>query len=424
MFQIIYLLLGFPPNSLKGLITIKMVGAMPTTYERMKVLLAGIFSMLVTIGVARFAYTPLLPIMQEATWLNDQVGGWLAAGNYLGYMVGAIIAASVSSLTLKDRLYRIYLILAVVTTALMSFTENVWLWLVLRFVSGMTSSGGMLLASGLILNWLLRHHQRAELGIHFAGAGLGIVLVSVVIEVMVNVAISWDLQWFYLGGLALLLAVPAWRWMPTPDTRPMTISGEALVDAPPSRLFMTLLLVAYFCAGYGYVISATFIVDIVESQPTLTGMGQYVFLLVGLAAIPAAIVWDHIARAIGYLRALALAYGVQVIGIVLPALTDSLAGVFLSAVLYGGTFIGCVSLVLTMAGRFFPTKPAKLMGKMTLSYGVAQIVAPALTGALAQQAGNYNLGLYLAGGFVTFGTGVIVLLIMLEKREARVQAVA
>jgi len=385
--------------------------------ERLKVFAAGILCMIVTIGIARFAYTPLLPVMQAETWLDDAAGGWLATINYMGYMCGALLAASIGSLVTKDRLYRLYLVLAVITTVAMAWSDNMLVWALLRFVSGVTSSGGMLIASGLILNWLIRHNYPGELGIHFAGAGVGIIVISLLVGGMVQFSTSWDQQWLWCGLVAAVLSVWAWRWMPQPDARPITVSGDALVDQPPSRLFMLILLVAYFCAGYGYVISATFIVDIVEGVPGLEGLGASVFLIIGVAVMPAAIVWDRIARRVGYLKALMLAYSVQVLGIVLPVFTDSYLGALMSALLYGGTFIGCVSLVLTMAGRFYPTRPAKLMGKMTLSYGVAQIVAPALTGMLAQQDGNYDMGLLLAGGFVALGAVLIGVLIVLEQRD-------
>ena len=383
--------------------------------DRLKVLAAGILSLVVTVGIARFSYTSLLPIMQAETWLNDASGGWLATFNYLGYICGALVAASVSDLYLKFRLYRIYLVMAVLTTVAMAWTDNMIVWSILRFISGVSSSGGLLIASGLILNWLIRHHHPNELGIHFAGVGLGIVAASLLVELMLQLSFEWDLQWIWFAAWAALLSIPAWRWMPVPDTRPITVTGAMLVDQPPSRVFMVIMLIAYFCAGYGYVISATFIVDIIESKAVLKGQGQLVFLLIGLAAVPAAIIWDVIARKVGYLKALFLAYGVQIIGIILPALTDSLLGAYLGALLYGGTVIGCVSLVLTMAGRFYPSKPAKLMGMMTLSYGVAQIVAPALTGTLALEAGNYDLGLYLAGGVLGLGTLLIGLLIVMPR---------
>lgn len=385
--------------------------------QRLKVLFAGIFSQILCVGIARFSYTPLLPVMQDQTWIGDAEGGWLAAINYTGYMCGALIAASVGDLQLKDRLYRIGLVLAVVTTAAMAMTENMFLWSLMRFLSGLSSAGSMLIASGLILNWLIRHQHRSELGIHFAGAGLGIVFAAVVVEIFLRLSMGWADQWLWFSILGLMLAVPAWRWLPQPSASPTAPVGTSMEDNPPGKRFLWLMMLAYFCAGYGYVVSATFIVTIVEREPELAGMGQLAFLVVGLAAVPAVMAWDLIARRVGYLMALLLAYVVQIAGIVLPAIDQSLTSVLISAVLFGGTFIGCVSLVLTMAGRLYPSKPAKLMGRMTLSYGLAQIAAPALTGVLAEQSGNYALGLWLAGGFVALGA-VLILVLKLSDQTA------
>src|SRR5690606_6519683 len=193
---------------------------------------------------------------------------------------------------------------------------------------------------------------------------------------------------------------------------------------PPSRTFMRLMLAAYFCAGYGYVISATFIVAIVEREPLLAGAGNWTVALVGLAAAPAVMLWDLIARWIGYLGALIAAMGLQVVGIVLPAVTDNLAGVLASAVLYGSTFLGCASLVLTMAGRLYPQSPARMMGRMTLAYGAAQIIAPALTGMLAEATGHYDIGLWLAGGFVALGAVLLVWLRGVDQTAQRLDAEA
>ena len=88
----------------------------------------------------------------------------------------------------------------------------------------------------------------------------------------------------------------------------------------------------------------------------------------------------------------------------LPTATAIDRRLLIGAALFGGTFIGLVSLVLTMAGRFYPTRPAKMMGKMTIAYGVAQIAAPAVTGLLAEQSGTYADGLYLAAAVMMLGT--------------------
>src|SRR5690554_3302178 len=394
------------------------------TSQRIRVLLAGIFSQILCVGVARFAYTPLLPIMQEQTWMGDAAGGWLAAVNYLGYISGALIAASINDLKLKDTLYRIGLILAVTTTAAMAFTENLTLWMLLRYLSGLASAGSMLIASGLILNWLIRHDHRGELGIHFAGIGLGIAIAALAVELMMYLSQGWAEQWLWLSLLGLILAIPAWSWLPRPEVGNTTSSGTTLVDNPPTNRFMWLMLAAYFCAGYGYVITATFIVACVERQPELVGMGPMAFVLVGLAAAPAVMLWDIIARHTGYLNALLLTLLLQVSGILLPVVFPSLSVVFLSAMLFGVTFIVSVSLVLTIAGRLYPTKPAKLMGKMTISYGSAQVIAPALTGMLAAKLGNYDLGLWIAGGFVVVGILLVLWLKFTDQTAQQLDASA
>jgi len=377
--------------------------------QQTKVMLAGLFSLVLTMGVARFSYTPLLPTMLNETFLSNASGGWLATINYMGYMTGALVAASISNLKLKDTLYRIGLIVAILSTIGMALAENYILWSVMRFIAGLSSAAGLLIGSGLVLNWMLRHGHRPELGIHFGGLGLGIALSAVVTMLMMG-HVNWAVQWQIFALVGIVLVIPAWFWLPRPDDSSLASKGADLVDNPPRKSWMRLLFAAYFCAGFGYVISATFLVAIVDRQPALQGNGNLVWLVTGLAASPACIIWDRIARKIGELKALFIAYGLNIIGIIIPimpAVDSSLTGVLLSGLLFGATFIGIVSLMLTMVGKFFPTKPAKPMGKLTLSYGVAQIIAPAMSGMIAESTGNYNTPLILAA--VIMGLGMILL---------------
>ncbi len=389
--------------------------------ERLKVLSAGILSLILMLGIARFSYTPLLPLMQQQAGLGVSEGGWLAAINYMGYLSGAIAAASISDLVLKDRLYRIGLVVAVVTTAGMGLTENVWLWAALRFFAGLSSAAGLLLGSGLILNWLIRHDYRSELGIHFSGVGLGIGLCAVAVELMQHY-FDWSQQWLLFTLAGCFILIPAWVWLPRPDTTTLTRSGVSMLDTPPSRNFLRIFMAAYFCAGVGYVVSATFIVAIIDQLPGLAGRGAWTFMVLGLAAMPACIIWDLIACRVGDINALIAAFLLQIVGILLPVVGSSLTLAIIGAALFGASFIGIVSLVLTMAGRYYPTRPAKMMGKMTVSYGVAQILAPAITGVLAEQTGSYNVGLYIAASVMLLGALLMLRLRMLVRYEERALA--
>ena len=391
---------------------------MAPTVTRLKVLSAGIFSLILVLGVARFAYTPLLPLMQQQAGLGVAEAGWLAAINYAGYLTGALIASRISSLLLKDRLYRIGMVLAIVSTLVMGLSTNLVVWAISRYVAGLTSAAGMLLGTGLIMNWLIRHNHRSELGIHFAGIGLGIAGCAGAV-MLFTPWLDWREQWFAFTALGCLLLVPALRWLPPPDTSGLTTTGQKLQDKPPSALYLRVFMAAYFCAGFGYVVSVTFIVAIVNQLPGLAGWGNLVFLAIGIGAAPACINWDFIARRIGDLNALILAALLQIVGILLPVLVSGLWSAMLGSLLFGGTFIGMVSLVLSMAGRYYPGMPAKMMGKMTLSYGVAQIIGPAVTGMIGAQFGSYNAGLYVAAAVMALGAGLLLALKLVERRDAQ-----
>lgn len=425
-------------------------------FQRVQVIWAGISALVLSVGIARFAYTPLLPVMQAEAGLTDLGGGWLATFNYIGYISGAIWAAWAKELHTKFVLYRVWLVLACVTTVWMGLTENWLVWSLLRLIAGFTSTAGLLLASGLVLNWLMKHQFRAELGLHFSGIGLGIMLTGIATGLMLD-HLSWDQQWLVFGGLSLLLFIPAWFWMPNPadiqvalpvsqsrhsassggsaspegeipsptqttlnasGSSASSVSQETTAQATRSR-WLWLLIASYFCAGFGYVISATFIVTILETLPDLTGLGGWAWVVVGLAAAPSSFLWDLVARKVGDIGALILCYLLQILSYILPLVTDQSGLNLLGAILYGSTFIGIVSLTLSLIGRRFPHDPPRYMARLTISYGVAQVVAPALAGFLATQMGNYSGSLMLATAIMLLGTLLLLLVQRADQGASR-----
>src|SRR5690606_5092178 len=114
---------------------------------RLRVLIAGICSLILMLGIARFAYTPLMPLMQAQAGLGLQEGAWLASLNYLGYFSGVLLASTLDDLRVKDTLYRVGLVLAVATTAGSAVSDNFW-WLGgLRYLAGLSSAAGLMLGS-------------------------------------------------------------------------------------------------------------------------------------------------------------------------------------------------------------------------------------------------------------------------------------
>ncbi|AOX61338.1 MFS transporter [Stenotrophomonas sp. LM091] len=372
----------------------------PPPRHAWQVITAGICALVLTVGLARFAYTPLLPVMRLDAGLTAAGGGWLATFNYLGYLAGTVLVARVGDMQLKFRFYRIGLVLAVVSTGLMGTTTDMAIWGVLRFVAGLSSTAGLLLASGLVLNWLLAHQRRPQLGLHFAGLGVGIAVSGLAAAAMADQLAS-SRQWIALGALAVVFLIPAWAWMPPPAA--ISSATGANAPPPPGRRWRWLLIASYFCAGVGFVVSATFIVAILVQTPAFAGRGSWVWVLVGLTAIPSTFAWDRLSNRLGLIRALMLAYALQATSFVLPLLDGGLWAGAASAVLFGLTFAGIVSLTLTVVGRHYPHNPAKAMATLTLSYGVAQIIAPAIAGTLARDSGSYQGALVLAAIMMVIG---------------------
>lgn len=385
--------------------------------ERRRVVLAGICALILTVGLARFAYTPMLPVMRDQAGLSPLAGGWLASVNYAGYLSGALLAASISDLGRKFMLYRLGLVIAVLSTGAMGLTDNVLVWAGLRFAAGFSSTAGLLLASGLVLNWLMRQGHRPELGLHFMGLGLGIVVSGVAVATMVD-WLTWDEQWMGLCVLGAVFLLPAWCYLPAPAALQAKAAAARPAPAPiaPNRRWLWLLTAAYFCAGFGYVVSATFIVAILEDGPLLAGKGSWIWVIVGLAAAPSCFAWDRLARSMGQIRALMLAYGLQTISIIVPVLTDGAVPNVLGAILFGATFVGIVSLTLTLIGRHFPANPAKAMARMTLSYGAAQICAPAMAGCIATATDSYDAALVVTA-VVMLGGMVLLRALMIEEKR-------
>lgn len=369
----------------------------------------GICGLVLTIGLARFAYTPLLPGLQAQTGLSDAAAGALAAVNYAGYITGALVTAWMDDVRWRHRFYSMGLWMALLTTAAMALSSWMPAWVLWRFIGGLCGATGMLLGSGLVLGWLMRQGRRPELGVFFMGLGLGIVVSALAAWALSGIWTRWSDQWLALAALGLVFWVPAWRWRP--PVPPVLASGNGAKALPQtSRRWMWTMALSYFAAGWGFVISATFTVTIVEREQALAGQGALAWALVGLAAMPAVFLWDRVARRLGDVRALLLAFGLQTVSIVLPALSGSLAAALAGAVGYGATFIGIVSLTLALVGRRAPHNPGKAMARLTLSYGAAQMLAPVVAGAMAQATGSFKGALWLTAGVMLAGMALLATL--------------
>ena len=380
-----------------------------------QVIIGGMCGLVLTIGLARFAYTPLLPSLQMQTGLNDANAGVLAAINYAGYMSGAIAVAWIDNVRWRHWLYGVGLWMALLITALMAVAPSFAIWAVSRYVGGLCGAAGMLMGSGLVLGWLMRNGQRPELGLHFVGIGLGIVVSAIGAWGLSTMWPSWDAQWLAFACIGLVFLWPAWSWRPPVPEAITATSAEARVPPTIPARWLWTMLASYFAAGWGFVISATFTVAIVEREPLLAGQGHLAWAMVGFAAMPAVFVWDRVARLVGDKQALLIAFGLQTMSVLMPAASGSMLAAMAGAIGYGATFIGIVSLTLAMVGRLSPHNPGKTMARFTLGYGAAQMIAPVVAGYMAQSSGSFHGALWVTAAVMALGMAVLATLPKIEK---------
>ena len=376
--------------------------------NRPLVLFSGICGLILSMGIARYSLTPMIPHMQAQLDITESTAGWLAGLNYWGYLTGLFIVWLVKDLRAKDFFYRYGLVVAALATAVMAAHDHQMVWFVSRFFTGVASATGFMLSAGLILNWLHHNGYRQELGIHFSGIGLGIIVSALVVDATgldSMFAVNWRLQWVVLSAVGFVLLIPAVAFLPMPKEDEIEMSrmddfGKNSVL--PSRRWMFTMQAAYFCAGFSNTLNVTFTSLITELQP-LEGFGEKMWLLVGISATIAAFLWDRLARRFGRLNMLKVAFVIGVLANISLATSFSLLTTSVAAFLFGLAFIGIVSLTLSMVGRLYGLKASQVMAKLTLGYCIAQILSPILSGFIAEVTGSFIIPLYIVSGIMIIG---------------------
>jgi len=386
-----------------------------------RVLFSGICALILSMGIGRYSFTPMIPVMQEQVGVGEGLAGWLAGWNYIGYLTGLFMVWLMKDLRLKDFFYRYGLVVVIIATAVMAASENRLVWYVGRYFAGIASATGFMLGTGLIMNWLHHNNHKGEFGIHFAGIGFGIITSALIVDIT-NLdglfAMHWRLQWLVLAGVGVLLMLPAMLMLPVPQEKEIEMAreGAMLLDVkPPSQQWLWFLQIAYFCAGFSNTLNVTFTSLITELQP-LEGLGAKMWLLVGIAATPAPLIWDRVARVIGSLNALRLTFVLNIVGNICLALTASALATSIAAILFGFTFMGIVSLTLSTVGRLYGTKATQVMARLTFGYCVAQILSPILGGIVAEATNSFSAPLYVVSGLMVVG---LLCLLNLKKNQAQ-----
>jgi predicted MFS family arabinose efflux permease len=253
----------------------------------------------------------------------------------------------------------------------------------------------------LILSSALVHDRLAEFGrpalgaVHFAGVGVGIALSAALVAMFLGRG-DWAAMWQVSGAVSLVAALAVALLVPSGPDRPAVLRPTGTTASDPSLRRMT---VAYGLFGFGYVITATFLVAIVRATPAIRELEPVIWIVVGLAAAPSVWLWSFLGRRIGLAPAFGVAALAEAAGVLASVVWPSSIGICLAAILVGGTFMGLTALGL-MRGRELALHgdPRRVMAAMTGAFGVGQIVGPVLAGVVSDVTGGFAVPSMAAAG--------------------------
>lgn len=358
--------------------------------------------MAAAMGVGRFVYTPILPFMVEALNLSKGEAGLIASANYAGYLAGALVAAMPSLFGSRRAWLLGALVVSAATTAATGLVSSMPAFLVLRFLGGLASAFVMVYASTLVLERLHAAGRGGLVALHFAGVGIGIAASALLVSGLAAFGYDWRWQWIVSGVISLAAVAVAAALIPNqaePAPAPrLGAAGQGLGR----------LIAAYGLFGFGYVITATFLVAIVRGSAEIAPLEPLIWLVVGLTAAPSIALWGWIGARIGMIRAFAIACAVEAAGVAASVLWVAPAGVLLSAVLLGGTFVSLGALGLVGARQIAGGDPRRVLAFMTAAFGLGQIAGPVFAGHLHDITGSFLGASLTAVGALLIATALTI----------------
>ena len=355
----------------------------------LRLVAAGACALVSAMAVGRFAYTPLLPYLQRDIGLSIGAAGYVASANFLGYLVGALLAMRVGG-ERRNGWYVSALALSVATTLAMAFAVSPWAMATVRALAGMASAFVLIQGSAIALDALARLGRPGLFTLLYAGVGIGIAASALLVEGLGRAGADGRTLWLAFALLATATALPALALRDAP------CAGSRATPAPPSPLVdpagvrsLRWLTAAYGSLGFGYVITMTFVVVIVRGRADWRPYEMLVWTCVGLAGAPSNWLWGLAARRFGAWRAMSAAFVLEAAGVLAAVSESHLAVVMIGGALVGGTFLGITALGLATGRLLARGDSGRAMARMTAAFGLGQILGPAAGGWIAERTGSF-----------------------------------
>ncbi|NKB36147.1 MAG: YbfB/YjiJ family MFS transporter [Gammaproteobacteria bacterium] len=377
-------------------------------HKPLLVAFAGALIIAASMGIGRFAYTPLLPGLIETLGWSVARAGDVASANFFGYLLGAMAAALLVHRPERHSGLLFGLIFSAMTTLACALTGSFVLWLILRFVSGFASAFAMILGTAVVVEVFKRQQRPQLISTHFAGLSVGIIASVLIIEIAKSLNYPVFAQWGVLGLVSVLMFAIAWVILAGLKSDVDTHATRSVRSFSPfSNMPLFRLIIAYGLMGFGYVVTATFIVAIARGIQTSAYLEPTTWIIVGLVGGPSLYVWQYFSNRFTVFLALRFAYAIQATGVVLAGVANTSAGVLLGGALLGGTFMAITSMGFIAARELAQGYGDKAIAWMTVSFGIGQLLGPAVAGRMADATGSFAAPSVLASALLLCGLFLI-----------------
>jgi predicted MFS family arabinose efflux permease len=374
---------------------------------------------LVGIGLARFAYTPILPAIIGAHWFDAPDAAYLGAANLAGYLAGALLGRPLAARLPAPMLLRGLMLLATAAFFACAVPVSLPWFFTWRLLSGISGGALMVLAAPIVLPHVSPRRRGIASGIIFAGVGLGIAVSGTLVPLLLRGGLTE--VWCGLGVLSLFLTLAAWSGWPHQDAVLPSAQDRHLEHRPAHRL--RALYLEYALNAAGLVPHMLFLVDFVArglGQGLDTG-AQY-WVLFGLGAVLGPVVSGHLADRTGFGPALRLALLVQAAAVVLPVLGMGTAGLIVSSLVVGAFTPGVVPLALGRVHellRHDAVAQQAAWSAATTGFALMQAAAAyGLTFVFTRTGGDYQLLFIIGAGILITALGVdLVVSVFSSQRQ-------
>jgi predicted MFS family arabinose efflux permease len=394
----------------------RQAGATPGAVSAWRAALSGLCASLVGIGLARFAYTPLIPALIDARWFSPSQAAYLGAANLAGYLAGALLAGRIAALATPATALRTMMALATATFFACAFPFSFSWFFLWRFASGLAGGVLMVLAAPTVLPHVPPFRRGLAAGVIFTGVGLGIAASGTLVPLLLRAGLTST--WCGLGALGLFLTIVAWGGWPGERARPGIEPGADRRWPRPSLAFGA-LYAEYALVAVGLVPHMVFLVDFVArglGRGINAGAGYWV--LFGLGATVGPVLAGSLADRIGFGPALRLALAVQAAAVALLAVPSGTGGLVVSSVVLGASVPGIVSLVLGRVHELAPDDRARSVawGLATTAFALGQAGAAYGFSFVFARTGGYVLLFALAAAALVLALAID--LAVLARRRA------